>query len=68
MEDYDYHGLVAQTWDLHRADAENWSDSVLDHTLFAEVGFTDIRALHEFTDNPALPEDRLFCLVGAKPA
>ena len=29
--------------------------------LFAEVGFTEIRALHEFTHDPALPEDRLFC-------
>ena len=36
--DYDYYGLIAQTWDLHRADAENWSDSVLYRELAERYG------------------------------
>ncbi|WP_395142790.1 class I SAM-dependent DNA methyltransferase [Armatimonas sp.] len=35
--------------------------------LFADAGFVEIRALHEFTHEPALPDDRLFCIVGEKP-
>lgn len=27
MPDYDYSGLIASTWDLHRPDAENWPDA-----------------------------------------
>ena len=36
--------------------------------LFADAGFTQIRALHEFTHEPALREDRLFCILGVKPS
>ncbi|WP_395091865.1 class I SAM-dependent DNA methyltransferase [Armatimonas sp.] len=36
--DYDYNGLIAQTWDLHRTEAENWSDSVLYRELAERYG------------------------------
>lgn len=35
---YDYYGLVAQTWDLHRASAESWSDGVLYRELAEQYG------------------------------
>lgn len=35
--------------------------------LFDAVGFVEIRALHEFTHEPALEGDRLFCILGVKP-
>jgi ubiquinone/menaquinone biosynthesis C-methylase UbiE len=34
--------------------------------LFADAGFTDIQLFHEFTHEPALPDDRLFCVLGVK--
>jgi len=36
--------------------------------LFAEAGFTDIRLFHEFTWEPARPEDTLFTVVARKQA
>lgn len=36
--------------------------------LFAEVGFDNIRVLHEFTHEPAQASDRLFCVLGTKPS
>jgi SAM-dependent methyltransferase len=35
--------------------------------LYKQVGFQHIQVFHEFTEEPALPEDRLFCVQGIKP-
>jgi ubiquinone/menaquinone biosynthesis C-methylase UbiE len=35
--------------------------------LYQEAGFVDIQLFHEFTMEPALPDDRLFCALGVKP-
>lgn len=35
--------------------------------LYKQVGFQNIQVLHEFTEEPAMPEDRLFCVLGVKP-
>lgn len=35
---YEYHGLLAQTWDLHRADAEHWDDMTLYRALAQHYG------------------------------
>jgi SAM-dependent methyltransferase len=37
---YDYYGLFAQTWDLHRPDAESWSDGILYCELAERFGST----------------------------
>ncbi|MGC4044058.1 MAG: hypothetical protein QM758_09690 [Armatimonas sp.] len=34
--------------------------------LFRQAGFTEVHILHEFTSEPAHPEDRLFCVLGVK--
>ena len=36
--------------------------------LYTDAGFINVRALHEFTHEPAAPDDRLFCIIGEKPA
>lgn len=35
--------------------------------LFRDAGFTEVQAFHEFTHEPAQPDDRLFCVLGMKP-
>ncbi len=35
--------------------------------LYREAGFEDIQVFHEFTFEPAKPEDRTFCVLGFKP-
>lgn len=35
--------------------------------IYQEAGFQDIQVFHEFTFEPATPEDRLFCVLGFKP-
>jgi SAM-dependent methyltransferase len=34
--------------------------------LYEEAGFADVRAYHEFTFEPAKPEDTLFCVLGTR--
>jgi SAM-dependent methyltransferase len=36
--------------------------------LFEAAGFQDVRVLHEFTVEPAAPDDRLFTVIGRRPA
>jgi hypothetical protein len=35
--------------------------------LYQEMGFEDVRLFHEFTFEPARPEDRTFSVLGFKP-
>jgi ubiquinone/menaquinone biosynthesis C-methylase UbiE len=35
--------------------------------LYRAAGLADVRALHEFTQDPAGPQDKLFCVLGIKP-
>lgn len=35
--------------------------------LYQAAGFRDIRVFHEFTFEPARPEDTLFCVLGTRP-
>ena len=35
--------------------------------LYQGAGFVDVRLVHEFTQQPAAPEDRLWCVIGRKP-
>ena len=36
--DYDYHGLLASTWDVWRDNTENWSDSLLFLDIVRQYG------------------------------
>jgi SAM-dependent methyltransferase len=38
MPDYDYFGLLASTWDLHRGDTSNWSDRALFLDIVRDYG------------------------------
>src|SRR5260370_19414164 len=38
MHDYDYHGLMASTWDIWRDDTANWRDRVLYLDLIGQYG------------------------------
>lgn len=35
--------------------------------LYQSAGFTSVQVFHEFTHEPALPDDRVFCVLGVKP-
>lgn len=35
--------------------------------LYQDAGFAKVQVFHEFTHEPALPEDRVFCVLGVKP-
>jgi hypothetical protein len=35
--------------------------------LYQDAGFTNVQVFHEFTHEPALPDDRVFCVLGVKP-
>ncbi|MCW5941296.1 MAG: class I SAM-dependent methyltransferase [Fimbriimonadaceae bacterium] len=59
-------GEVVQT-EFHRRSPEGrWYGQIEVREVFAEAGFTDVRLLHEFTHEPARPDDRLFCAVAVR--
>ena len=60
-------GQIIQT-DLQRRSPEGrWYSQAQALELFRDAGFTNIRLFHEFTHEPALETDRLFCVAGIKP-
>ena len=54
--------------ELHkRSPATRWYTRHEAIALYREVGLTEIEAFHDFTFDPASPDDTLFCLKGKRP-
>jgi 3,4-dihydroxy-2-butanone 4-phosphate synthase len=50
-----------------RAPATRWYTQEQAVALLREAGFTGVRLTSGFTQEPAKPEDTLFCAVGMRP-
>jgi 2-polyprenyl-3-methyl-5-hydroxy-6-metoxy-1,4-benzoquinol methylase len=51
-----------------RAPATRWYTQDQSVALLKDAGFTDVRLTHEFTHEPARPDDTLWCAIARKPA
>ena len=60
-------GKIIQTDHQYRSPEGRWYTQTQAIQLFRDVGFTDIQLFREFTLEPALETDRLFCALGVKP-
>ncbi len=60
-------GEIIHTERHTRAPGVRWYTQAQAIALYETAGFTDIRLLHDFTQNPAQPDDELFCVIGKKP-
>jgi ubiquinone/menaquinone biosynthesis C-methylase UbiE len=58
---------IIQTDHQRRSPEGRWYTQAQAIQLFRDAGFTDIQIFHEYTHEPALEPDRLFCAVGIKP-
>ena len=59
-------GKVIGTEEHHSSPGGRWYTQAQTVELFREAGFDNIQLFHEFTKNPAGPDDRLFCVLGGK--
>jgi len=60
-------GNVFATEEHHQSPATRSYTQDQAVSLYQEAGFKDIQVLHEFTFEPAKPEDLLFSILGLKP-
>ena len=60
-------GTVVATEHHRRSPAGRWYSQAQAAQLYRGAGFTTIQLTHAFTQEPALAEDRLFCVLGVKP-
>lgn len=60
-------GTVIEREHQTRSPEGRWYTQPQVKELFQAAGFVDIQFFHEFTLEPALPDDRLFCALGVKP-
>ena len=49
-----------------RSPATRWYTQQQASALYREAGFYQIRLVHEFTEEPARPDDRIFCVFGTR--
>ncbi len=55
--------------ELHvNSPATRWYTQEQALELYREAGFDDLRAVSDFTDKPAAPGDRIWCIFGRRPA
>jgi len=65
--DVEVDGVVVES-ELHRRSPEGrWYSQAQAAELFAQAGFADIEVCHGFTRSPAIPDDRIFCVLGVRP-
>jgi hypothetical protein len=50
----------------HRSPQGRWYTQAEAQQLFRDAGFREVQLFHEFTDDPARPDDRLFSVLGVK--
>lgn len=60
-------GKIIQTDYQRRSPEGRWYTQAQAIQLFRDAGFTDIQLFHEFTHEPALENDKLFCVLGVRP-
>ena len=60
-------GKIIQSEHQHRSPEGHWYSQAQALQLFRDSGFTHIQLFHEFTHEPALENDKLFCVLGVKP-
>ena len=60
-------GKIIQTEHQRRSPEGRWYTQAQAIELFRDAGFTEIQLFHEFTHEPALDDDKLFCVLGVKP-
>lgn len=60
-------GKVIETEFQRRCPEGRWYTQTQAAELFRDMGFADIKVFHEFTQEPARPEDRLWCVAGVRP-
>jgi hypothetical protein len=51
-----------------RSPATRWYTQHQARELYLQAGFSDLQFFSEFSREPAHPGDRIFCVVGSKPA
>jgi SAM-dependent methyltransferase len=61
-------GQVIASEEHHQSPATRSYSQQQATDLYRKAGFTNIQALHEFTFEPALPQDTTFSVLGFKPA
>ncbi len=60
-------GVVVASEDHARSPATRWYTQEQAVGLYRGAGFTGIRLVHEFTTQPARPDDRIFRVIGTRP-
>lgn len=60
-------GVVIASEHHARSPATCWYTQAQATALYRTAGFVHIRLTHEFTVEPARPEDRIFCVFGTRP-
>jgi ubiquinone/menaquinone biosynthesis C-methylase UbiE len=63
----EFNGEIIQTDHQYRSPEGRWYSQTQARDLLRDAGFTDIQLFHEYTHEPALETDILFCAVGIKP-
>jgi ubiquinone/menaquinone biosynthesis C-methylase UbiE len=66
--DVEVDGRVVYTEEHPRSPAGRWYTQAQAQELFHQAGFDSIQIFHEFTRDLASPADRLFSVLGVKPA
>jgi len=61
-------GTVVQREHHRRSPEGRWYTQAQASGLFRAAGYSDIRLLHGFTPEPAREQDRLYCVLGERPA
>jgi ubiquinone/menaquinone biosynthesis C-methylase UbiE len=60
-------GKIIETEEQRRSPEGRWYSQAQAQQLFRDAGFTNIQVFHEFTHEPALESDNLFCVLGVRP-
>ena len=60
-------GQIIQADHQVRSTEGRWYSQVQAIQLLCDAGFTDVQLFHEYTHEPVIETDRLFCAVGIKP-
>ena len=60
-------GKVIESDFQRRSPEGRWYSQAQAEQLFRDVGFANVELLHDFTHEPARPDDKLFCVLGVKP-
>lgn len=60
-------GVVVASENHARSPATRWYTQAQASDLYRAAGFGAIRLVHEFTVEPARPDDHIFCVFGTRP-